>query len=613
MNIPFRQYIDLLSQYLRPQWRQVLLLTALLFAGIGFELLYPQVVRSFIDTMQQGGTQRSLIGAALLFLLVVLLQRGAMIATTYVSQTVAWTATNGLRRDLTRHVLGLDMSFHNAHTPGELLERIDDDVDRLANFFSEFVLQILGGILLTVGVLFLLFRENWWVGAVLTLFVVLYVVIHAWDQQWAAPSWRLEREYSAQMASFVEERVAGVRDIQTSGAVAYTVRRFYEVLQRRQWQAFWADIITDLGWGLSKFFYALGTVAGMGMGAWLFLNGTISLGTVYLIINYLAMLNRPLDRIAQQLEDLQRVRVAIERVSELVETRSRVASGQPSSDLSPSTQEIHDKMHVKIYEEMHEALSVRFDNVSFRYHAETPVLDNVSFALEAGQVLGLLGRTGSGKTTIARLLFRLYDPVAGQIRLHDVNICDLPLARLRATIGMVTQDVQLLGASVRDNLTLFNPHISDAAILRGLQQLGLEPWLNTLANGLDTELAANGAGLSAGEAQLLALARVFLKNPGLIILDEASSKLDPATERLLEQALDELLKGRTSIIIAHRLSTIRRADQILILEDGRVKEAGSYKQLAHDPASVLASLLAAGLFDLDKTVDAGKAKEINHR
>ena len=536
MNIPFTQYITLLSQYLHPQWRQVLLLTVVLFTGIGLQLLNPQVIRYFIDAVMNGGTQSALIGAALLFLLIVLLQRAAIVATTYLSQTVAWTATNGLRHDLTHHVLRLDMAFHNAHTPGELLERIDNDVDRLANFFSEFVLQILGGLLLTIGVLVLLFREDWRVGAVLTVFVVAYMLIHIWDQRWAAPAWRQEREVSAELSGFVEERVAGALDIQTSGAVGYTLGRFYEILQRRQWQIFKADVITDLGWALSKFFYELGTVAGMSMGAWLFLNGTISLGTVYLIINYLALLNGPLNRIAQQLEDLQRVKVAVERLSALVDTESRIRDGQLALSAS------HARGTTA------QSVRVSFDNVSFRYHDDTPVLENVSFVLEPGQILGLLGRTGSGKTTIARLLFRLYDPNAGQIQLDGNNIASLQLAHLRTTIGMVTQEVQLFAASLRDNLTLFNSTISDDAIQQALQQLGLEPWLNNLPNGLDTAMAANGAGLSAGEGQLLALTRVFLRDPHLIILDEASSKLDPATERLLERALDELLKDRTSII-----------------------------------------------------------------
>jgi ATP-binding cassette subfamily B protein len=214
--------------------------------------------------------------------------------------------------------------------------------------------------------------------------------------------------------------------------------------------------------------------------------------------------------------------------------------------------------------------------------------------LAPGRVLGLLGRTGSGKTTLTRLLFRLYDPTAGAIRLGGVDPRDMRHDELRARVGMVTQDVQLFQATVRDNLTLFDRSISDARIVAILEELGMRPWLNTLSLGLDTELSAGG-GLSAGESQLLAFARVFLQDPGLVVLDEASSRLDPATERLIERAVDKLLKGRTGIIIAHRLATVQRADEILILNRGRIAEHGAREQLACDPASRFATLLRVGM------------------
>jgi ATP-binding cassette, subfamily B, bacterial len=222
------------------------------------------------------------------------------------------------------------------------------------------------------------------------------------------------------------------------------------------------------------------------------------------------------------------------------------------------------------------------------------VLTDVSFRLPAGAVLGLLGRTGSGKTTLARLLPRFYDPAAGAIRLGGAPIHAATVAELRRRVGLVTQDVQLFQASVRDNLTFFNPAADDARILAVLDDLGLGAWFRSLPAGLDTELIAGG-GLSAGEAQLLAFARAFLADPGLVILDEASSRLDPATERLIERAIDTLLAGRTGIIIAHRLATVQRADEILILEDGRILEAGERTRLAADPTSRFHQLLRTGL------------------
>ena len=223
------------------------------------------------------------------------------------------------------------------------------------------------------------------------------------------------------------------------------------------------------------------------------------------------------------------------------------------------------------------------------------ILRDISFHLQPGKVLGVLGRTGSGKTTLARLILRLYDIQSGQIRLGGVPVNHTRVRELRRHIGMVTQDVQLFNASVRDNLTFFNPNIPDERIVSVLDDLGLAHWLHSLPDGLDTVLGSDGEGLSAGEAQLLAFTRVFLNDPGLVILDEASSRLDPATEQLIERAISKLFTGRTAIVIAHRLGTVQRADEILIMEDGRIIEYGERMALAANPQSRFASLLQTGL------------------
>jgi ATP-binding cassette subfamily B protein len=240
-------------------------------------------------------------------------------------------------------------------------------------------------------------------------------------------------------------------------------------------------------------------------------------------------------------------------------------------------------------------LALAFDHVSFAYVAGESVLQDLSFQLEPGRVLGLLGRTGSGKTTLARLVFRLYDPTAGQVTCGGIDIRQPKLKALRQRVAIVTQDVQLFQASVRDNLTFFDRSISDEWIRAVIEKLELADWYQALPDGLDTQLKTGGQSLSAGEAQLLAFTRIFLRDPGLVILDEASSRLDPVTERRVERAIDALLAKRTAIVIAHRLDTVQHADEIMILEQGEMREYGEREQLAGDPNSRFYSLLQTGL------------------
>jgi ATP-binding cassette subfamily B protein len=330
-------------------------------------------------------------------------------------------------------------------------------------------------------------------------------------------------------------------------------------------------------WVITIGLFTLGYFLVFILGGYLFISGAVSLGTVYLFYQYTELLRNPIEQLNRQIQDLQKAGAGMARVTELFETRSQIKEGTGLLPAGP--------------------LPVAFDGVSFAYGAVQAhhVLDKISFNLKPGEVMGLLGRTGSGKTTITRLLFRLYEPSSGRIRLGGRDIRDTKLAHLRARIGMVTQEVQLFHASVRDNLTFFNPAISDERIIDVLEDVGLGDWFEALPQGLDTRLKTGAAGLSAGEAQLLAFTRVFLEDPGLVILDEASSRLDPATEHLTQRAVEKLLQNRTGIIIAHRLSTVQRADRILILDEGRIVEEGNREDLAANPASRFSGLLKTGL------------------
>ncbi len=600
MKLPFGQYGDLLITYLRPQGRRVTALTALLLSSIVLQIANPQLLRYFIDTAQNPQSElRSLFIAAGLFIGIALATQLLSLGATYVSEIVAWSATNDLRSDLALHCLRLDMVFHKGRTPGELIERIDGDVTALANFFSQFVVRVLGNVILMLGVLIVLLIEDYRIGAVMTLLATVLFFTLIGVQRLTVPFWTRAREASAALFGLIEERLSGTEDIRSSGAIDYTMNRLYERGRDRLFHERRAAVFGSLAWLTPLLFFAIAGALTYWLGYRFFTAGTMTLGTVYLIFFYTDALLRPVIQITRQIEDLQKAGAGIVRVRELYAISSSLADGAhelPAGSLAVDFADVmfeYDDEGRTTNDERPMSIERDLSSLVIRPSSER-VLHDISFQIAPGRTLGILGRTGSGKTTLTRLLFRLYDVTAGAIRIGSTDIRDLRFDSLRQRVGMVTQDVQLFHATVRENLTFFDPSIPDERILTVLEQLELLPWYKALPNGLDTMLAGSG-GLSAGEAQVLAFTRVFLRNPGLVILDEASSRLDPATERLIERAVDRLLAERTGIIIAHRLATVMRADDILILEGGRIREYGEREALRNNPGSRFAELLRTGM------------------
>ncbi|MDD9937283.1 MAG: ABC transporter ATP-binding protein [Myxococcales bacterium] len=576
MRVPLSRYWALLARYLRQNRRTFTLMSALLLSGIGLKVLIPQVTRYFIDAARDGAAANLLLTAALGFVGLALVQQILAVGAAYFGEAVAWSATNALRADLAAHCLRMDLGFHNERTPGELIERIDGDVTQLAQFFSQLVIRVIGNVLLLFGILVALYMEHTWVGAGYTVFAIVTLWGLNSVRTIAIPYEKGRREAAADLYGFLEERLGGAEDIRSSGAVAYVLRGLYKL--QRVIHHFWRKVSVRY-WAIGVMARSLtmvGYVMAFGFGYFLYKDGVITLGTAYLLVHYNTLLARPFQELTQEVESLQGVGAAIERIEELGATETALIDGD-GEDLPDGP------------------LGLEFEDVSFAYKSAEPVLQDVSFRLAPGEILGVLGRTGSGKTTLTRLLFRFYDPDRGHLRLSGAELRDQRLSLLRRRVAMVTQDVQLFQASVRDNLTFFDASIEDARILEMLDQLGLRDWLEGLPDGLDTRIETGGRSLSAGEAQLLALSRVFLRDPGLVILDEASSRLDPATEHRIERAMDVLLRGRTAIIVAHRLRTVQRADRILILDEGRVAEEGEREALAADEDSRFAQLLRTGL------------------
>ncbi|WP_227983813.1 ABC transporter ATP-binding protein [Nocardia spumae] len=548
---------------------------SLVLLNIGLELVPPLLLSRFIDEAVTGAGLAALQQTAIEFVAVTVCRQFVVSIAGYLSQDIGWRATNTLRMDLVEHCLGLDMSFHKTHAPGELIERIDGDVSMLAQFFAYFVFELTGRLALVAGILVLTFLVDWRIGALLGAFGVVSVLALRRLRGIAVPHFRALRVVSADLSAFFEENINATEDIRANGARGHARSKLGVLLDKFSDETVKSSVSGRYYSSALEVTVAVAGASTLLLGAVLLRHHSITFGQVYLGFSYMNLLAVSLSMITRQLNQFQSASAGVNRIAELFDTERTIQDGR-GGRLAPGS------------------LSIEFDEVGFSYTPDRPTLQQVSFSLDAGQTLGLVGRTGSGKTTIGRLVFRGVDAGTGRVRIGGQDVRLLGLDDLRARVGVVTQDVQLFHATVRDNLTLFDPDVPARRIEEGIDELGLTGWYRGLEDGLDTVIRS-GHTLSAGEAQLLAFTRVLLRQPDIVILDEASSLLDPATEKLLDRAMSRLLDGRTAIVIAHRLSTLDYMDQIMVLDQGRILEQGSRADLVHDADSHFAKLLTGAI------------------
>ncbi|MFX3649657.1 MAG: ABC transporter ATP-binding protein [Paenibacillus sp.] len=564
-----------LLRYLKPVKGRLVMLLIMLLTSTGLQLLNPQIIKRFIDTAASGGVLTNLIQLAGIFLVVAVFNQLITVAVSYLGNDVAWRATNQLRGDLLKHCLRLDMRFHNEKTPGEMIERVDGDVTSISNFFAMFIVQVIGSFVLLAGILGFMFSVNVPIAMVMTVFTLLSILFMVFIRNLGVDSSKNERAASAALFGLIEERIAGIEDVQANGHVPYVMNRFYRTMRTVFLKGRKAWLLRVIPWNTTVVLFALAVTAVLLLGVHYYMEGLISIGTLFLIYQYTQMLNDPIEMLGDQVQEFQKAKSGMLRSRELLSMQSVIEEG--------TEEQLPDG-----------PLGLEFSQVHFSYNQDKPVLQDINFAIKPGERLGIIGRTGSGKSSLSRVLLRLYNLDRGTIRVGGTDITKLSLQALYRRVGMVTQDVQLFDGTLRDNLTLFNEHVSDQMVRETTDRLGLSQWIDSQPEGLDTYLTAGGASLSAGEAQLFALTRVFLTEPSLVILDEPSSRLDAATEGMLQSAIDELMKQSTGVIIAHRLATLEKVDRIMVLGDGKVLEFGAREELASNPASHYARLLITG-------------------
>jgi ATP-binding cassette subfamily B protein/ATP-binding cassette subfamily C protein len=541
------------------------------------QIYTPQVLRIYIDAALSGPFDyQFLLTSSLIYIAANILQRIIMIVMRFISVELAWLTTNDLRVDLTAHCINLDMTFHNQKKTGDMIERIDGDATTLSEFFSTFTIYFLGSFLVIFGVLVAVFIEGWIYGLIFLVYTLLAFLSIFSVRNFVAPYWKRLRESTTDLYGNIEENVSGLEDIQPNGADGYIMKRFHGFARTYYQDGIRSAFYSRIYFLLIVLMRAVINIAILVVSGYFAGPLGLNIGEMYLLLSYASTIIWPIRLIIWQIDMMQNSIANIDRIKEFFEIESKI---------DDSGTESFPKNNINLI----------FDNLSFGYKEKELVLKNINFNLLPKKKIGLVGKTGSGKTTIARLIFRLYDPNEGAIKINGHEAKDYPLAELRKNVAYVTQDVELFKASLKDNITFFNQEITDEEVINVIHELGLKEWYDSLPHGLETIIFSEEVGLSAGEEQLLALTRAFLKNPHIVILDEASSRLDPATERQVEQALETLLLGRSAIIIAHRLPTLEKVDDIIILDHGEIIEAGPRIELVNNPDSLFSELLQKGL------------------
>ena len=545
----------------RPHRRLVALASAAVLVQTGATLAMPYLVKVAIDQGIVPGDLAVINRVALAYLVLAGVQflagRVEIETVARVGQRVLFT----VRTKLFRHLQTLSLDFYERERTGRLVARMTADIDAMSDLVTDGLVTLVTGLITMVGVAIILVFMDWQLAlATLVVAPLIALAARAW-RRWSADAYRQVRETHSVVTVQLQEALAGVRAIQAFRRERRTTARLAEANQDER-VAHWRTI------GLASFFFPgiefLGTAATvvvLGVGGQRVLSGDLEIGVLAAFLLYLRNLFDPVQQLSELYDSFQSATAGAERVG-------AVLAEQPSVREAPDPVPLPDPRG-----------DVRLEDVRFAYDQGPEVLHDVDLRLDAGTTLALIGPTGAGKSTVAKLIARFYDPLGGRITLDGVDLRQVRLADLRQAMGYVPQEGFLFSGTVLDNIRFGRPGATRAEVEAAARAVGADQVIAGLPDGYDTQVGERGALLAAGERQLVAFARAWIADPALLILDEATSNLDAASEARITDALQRLRSGRTTIIIAHRLTTIAQADQIAVVEDGRIVEAGTPAEL----------------------------------
>ena len=555
--------------FTRPHLRLVLATCALFPAVALLELAQPYLVKIAIDDHILRGDWQGLGGVAVLFLGVLIALYGLRAAQAYLTQLTGQRVIHDLRAALFAHLQHQDARFYDRSPVGRLMTRVLNDGEAIQELFTSGLVALLGDVVVLTGVVVIMLGMNWKLALVTFALVPVLVVAAAYFRVRARASYRIVRTRLARMNAFLQESLLGMSVIQLFAREARE-RELFGGLSGALRAGQFRSTVYDAS--LYATVEALGSAAVallLWYGGGQVVTGALTFGGLVAFIEYTARFFLPIRDLGAKYTVMQAAMVSAERVFALLDTQPSITTGPTAG-----------RGTVRVATAPPSAPAVEFRNVWFAYEGERWVLRNCSFSLSAGERVAVVGPTGEGKTTIARLMIRAYDVTRGRVLVDGVDVREWELASLRRHVGLVPQEVFLFSGTVEDNLRLAGDGAVDRpAIERALAAANAERLVAALPRGLAEELRERGVNLSQGQRQLLAIARAIIYNPRVLALDEATSGIDPESEEMVRAGLARLLEGRTSVVIAHRLSTIQRADRILVLHHGKIREAGRHAEL----------------------------------
>lgn len=538
------------SEYLK-NYKWVLVgIFLLLTLGLSITILLPFIVSILIDSIDSNTRKIMFTILPVIYLTLVFLKLIFEVINVFISERLGWTISNNLRENLVKHCLELDFSFYIKHKPGEMIERIDGDVSFLSNFFSEFFVNILGNTVFIFSVVVIFYLESGAIGIGYSLIIILAYCSILLLQNKIVKLWCKYREDEAQLYGYIQDSILAHEDVIGIGEENYLENKLKNFLNTLKRDFRNAVVVSNIP--TSSFFGLLniGDLVAIGIGIYLFYNSQLTLGSIYLISNYVGLLNRPFIALRYEFDNLQKIGASLKRISDLFEV--------------PKKNDDEKNKFNKNYK------SIEFQNVSFSYeNNQIDVLTDINIDIKRGQKIGIVGKTGSGKTTLIKLLSKMYEPCRGKILLGDINIWDITTKSLYENLCMISQNTRIFNTTVLNNITSFESSPDTERILKVINQVGLGEWLQRLSNGLDTVISKEM--LSAGQEQLLYICRAFFSNAEIFIFDEINSKLDYESEEKIFAALEKLTEKKTVIIIAHKLNILELVDKVLIMENGMVK------------------------------------------